>query len=261
MTRIIDLSLPIDDTAPEPFPVKVERVGHVEGAHRVGMKFQPPEGGRRIDGTSFPDGMFISHESVTASVHCGTHVDAPYHFGPDSEGKPAKSIAELPLGWCYGNGFVLDMTMLEPGSEITPGDVDRALADIGYTVKPCDIALVRTGADRYFGTQDYFRMFAGFGESGLAYLLDMGIRTVGTDSVTLERPFGTMVEDYFSAGDGSALWPAHLYGRKREYCHIERLANLDKLPRPYGFTFACFPVKIKDAGAAWARAVAIIEDF
>lgn len=261
MTRIIDLSLPIDDTVPEPFPVKVERVGHAEGARRVGTKFQPPEGGNRIEASSFPDGMFISHESVTASVHCGTHVDAPYHFGPDSEGAPAKTISDLPLEWCYGNGFVLDMTMLEPGSEITPGDIDRALAGIGYTVRPGDIALVRTGADRHFGTPDYYRMFAGLGEKGLAHLLDMGIRTVGTDAVTIDRPFDNMVEEYFSSCDGSALWPAHLYGRKCEYCHIERLAKLGSLPRPYGFTFACFPVKIKDAGAAWARAVAIIEDL
>ena len=56
-------------------------------------------------------------------------------------------------------------------------------------------------------------------------LLDMGVRTVGIDAVTIERPFSVMADEYFATGNGSALWPAHLLGRKREYCHIERLAS------------------------------------
>jgi kynurenine formamidase len=260
LTRIIDLSLPIDDNAPEPFPVRVERIGHAEGAGRIGAKFPPKEGEMPIDASSFPDGMFISHESVCASVHCGTHVDAPWHFGPVCEGRPAKKLDELPLEWLYGDAFVLDMTGLHHGAEITPGDVDTALERLGYTVKHGDVALVMTGADRYFGTPAYFTNFAGFGEAGLSRLLDMGVRTVGIDAVTLERPFGRMVADYHLSGDGARLWPAHLLGRKKEYCHIERLANLDALPVRHGFKFACFPVKISGVGAAWARAAAIIGD-
>lgn len=48
-------------------------------------------------------------------------------------------------------------------------------------------------------------------------------------------------------------------GRDREYCQIERLANLAELPRAHGFTLSCFPVKLAGAGAGWARAVAIVE--
>jgi kynurenine formamidase len=45
----------------------------------------------------------------------------------------------------------------------------------------------------------------------------------------------------------------------RAYCHIEKLANLDRLP-PTGFQVACFPFKIKAASAGFTRAVAIFED-
>jgi kynurenine formamidase len=38
------------------------------------------------------------------------------------------------------------------------------------------------------------------------------------------------------------------------------LANLDKIPKPYGFKVAVFPIKIVKASAAWIRAVAIIEE-
>jgi cyclase len=42
----------------------------------------------------------------------------------------------------------------------------------------------------------------------------------------------------------------------REYGRIEKLANLDLLPRPHGFHVSCLPVNIKGAGAGWCRAVA-----
>lgn len=255
MTRIYDISLPIDDTVPEPFPVTIERIGHVEGAGRVGQKFDG-----KIDSGSFPDAMFLSHETVTASVHCGTHVDAPFHFGPVSEGKPARTIDEVALDWFYGNGVVLDVTHVMHGGEITPEDINASLAKLKYTVKPGDIVLLMTGADRYFGTKEYATNFPGLGVKALDALLDMGVKTVGIDAIGLDRPFAAMVEDYVRTKDGAKLWPAHLLGRKREYCHIERLANLGSLPRPYGFKFACFPVKIKGAGAGWGRAVAIFEE-
>ena len=255
MIRIYDLSLPIDDAAPESFPVKIERIGHAEGAGRVGLKFDG-----KLDQNSFPDAMFLSHETVTASVHCGTHVDAPFHFGPVSEGKPAITIDEVPLDWLYGNGVVLDVTHVMHGGEITSEDVNTSLAKIGYTVMPGDIVLLMTGADKYFGTREYFTNFPGLGIEALDELLDMGVKTIGIDALGLDRPFSAMVEDYVRTKDGAKLWPAHLLGRRREYCHIERLANLGSLPRPFGFKFASFPIKIKAAGAGWSRAVAIFED-
>jgi kynurenine formamidase len=273
VTGIYDLSLDIDEDAPEPFPVRVHRIGHEEGARAVGKKFvyarNDPwfvklkklagyySGKRRIDRSSFPDGMFLSHESVEASVHCGTHIDSPNHFGPSSEGSPSKTICELPLEWCYGDGVVLDMTSIAPAGEITARDVEASLGAIGYSLKACDIVLMMTGADRYFGSREYFYKFPGVSAEAVEYLLDKGVRVIGTDAASFDRPSGAMVEDYYRTGDGRHLWPAHILGRRREYCHIERLANLGKLPRPYGFKFACFPVKIKNVGAAWTRAVAI----
>jgi kynurenine formamidase len=56
------------------------------------------------------------------------------------------------------------------------------------------------------------------------------------------------------------FWESHLLGREKEYCQIERLANLDALPRPTGFTVAAFPCKLERASAAWTRVVAIFED-
>ena len=276
MTRIIDLSLPIDEDAAEPFPVAINRTGHEDGADRLGRKFIYKKtdplrvklanllhyltGRRKIGRESFPGRKFLSHETVSASVHCGTHMDAPYHFGPETEGEPARTIDAVPLEWCYGNGVVLDVTHLPPGAEITPADIDSALDSAGRGLMPGDIALIMTGADKRFGRAEYFTGYPGLGREGLMRLLDAGVKVVGTDAPGLDRPFGVMVEQYYKTGDNSCLWPAHICGRDREYVHIERLANLDSLPAPHGFTFACFPVSIKNVGASWARAVAIIDE-
>jgi len=41
-------------------------------------------------------------------THSGTHIDAPWHYNPVSEGKRAKTINEVPLEYFYGDGVVLD---------------------------------------------------------------------------------------------------------------------------------------------------------
>jgi len=273
--QIIDLSLPIDDTAFEPFPVRINRLDHGKGGDRLGWRVAVSRrrgiwanikgvlgyitGKRRITRRSFPNKEFLALERVSAIVHTGTHLDAPYHFGSRSEGKRAKMIEEVPLEWCYGNGVVLDFSHKRGGELITQQDIKEALQKIRYEIEPLDIVLIRTGADRYWGEEGYFRNFPGVSKEALAFILKKGVKIIGVDAYSLDRPFHLMFQDFFETHDNRYLWPTHLYGREKEYCHIERLANLDKIPRPYGFKVACFPIKIKGASASWVRAVAIIE--
>jgi cyclase len=76
----------------------------------------------------------------------------------------------------------------------------------------------------------------------------------------LDRPFANMIADYRRTGDGRFIWPAHFAGITKEYCQIEKLANLDRIPRPHGFHVSCLPAKIKDASAGWCRAVALVPE-
>ena len=69
-----------------------------------------------------------------------------------------------------------------------------------------------------------------------------------------------MVESYRKTGNKNELWATHIHGRKREYLQIEKMANLDKLPRPHGFMVTALPVKFEGCTAAWCRAVAVLED-
>lgn len=267
--RIIDLSLPIDDSVSETHPVQIERWEHRSGGDRLGRLWARSQGikglikhitGReRITRDSFKDGLFLSLEWVTATVHSGTHLDAPYHFGPSSEGKEARKIEDIPLEWCYGDGVVLDCSDKGVGEVICQEDIKKALGKIEYKIKPFDIVLIHTGTDKLWGTKKYFSQFAAMSKEAVAYILSFGVKVIGLDTFSFDRPLPAMVRDFFKTGDSNHLWPVHFYGREQEYCHIERLANLDKIPNPYGFKVACFPIKIKGAGAAWVRAVAITE--
>jgi kynurenine formamidase len=249
VTRLVDLSVPIEDTSSEATPVKVDLLDHRAGATVLGLT---PE--------DFPDGMAISNETVTLTTHTGTHVDAPLHYGPCSGGQPAKSVDQVPLEWCYGPGVRLDLRHVPVRDGITPDHLAEALTAARHEVAPGDIVLLWTGADALWGTPEYLSSYPGLTGEGTAYLCERGVRVIGVDAWGLDRPMSAMIEDYRRTGDRSALWPAHVYGRTREYLQLEKLARLDTLPTATGFTVTCFPVPITGAGAGWSRVVAILPD-
>lgn len=264
--KLIDLSLSIDESNPEAHPMRIERLAHQEGVGRLNWVLMRKSlkgiisyflGKRIIKPVDLPDREFLSLEMVYCSVHTGTHIDAPFHFGTTCEQRVSKKIEELPLDWFYQDGVVLDMTHKKPAEAITKKDVIAALDRIKYALKPKDIVLLHTGADKYFGTKDYMEKFCGVSAEAIAWLWDQGITVMGIDALGFDRPYPAMLKEFLSTKDKTVLWPAHFCGRNKEYAHIERLANLDKLPQPFGFKVACFPVKIKDAGASFARVVAI----
>jgi kynurenine formamidase len=205
---------------------------------------------------AWPDRSAWNVENVTLSTHSGTHVDSPHHYGPRAEGGRAMTIDEVPLEWCYGNGVLLDFRHKAPGDGITADDVGGELARIGHSLQPLDIVLVMTGASRRFRESGYQNLHAGLRRDATEYLLDRDIRLIGIDAWGFDRPFDAMVAE-FRAGDREQLWESHILGRTREYCQIEKLANLESLPAATGFKVAAFPVKIEAASGAWCRVVAI----
>ena len=265
--KIIDLSLPIDDTLVETHAAKIDRITHAKGVEHFNevVMSKTPDGRKRFERgerlvrpDEIPDAEMLSLEIVHSSVHMGTHVDAPFHFGTRSEGKPARTIMDLPLEWCYAPGVVLDLTHLKYPQNITKPDIELALNKISYKLKPFDIVLIYTGADKLVGTNDYVHKYVGMMPDGLEFILDQGVKMLGIDSIGLDRPCFEMFGEFLATKDKSKIWPCHFLGRRREYAHIERLGNLGAIPKPFGFTVSCLPVKIRDAGAGWARVVAIL---
>lgn len=252
MPKFYDLSVPTEDSPSEPIPVKVEHEDHEHSFPVVSMFL----GGKKED---YVDGLGWANDSCNIGTHAGTHVDAPWHYSPTSEGKKARTIDEMPLDWFFHDGVVIDMRWKEPASGITVDDLKKVLTQIKYKLKPWDIALIETGADKLWGKAEYFNAGVGMTEESTLWLIEQGCRVMGTDAWGWDRPFFKIKELFDETGDRRLLWTAHKAGIKKEYCHIEKLANLNTLPKPFGFKVACFPVKITGGSAGWSRVVAIFD--
>jgi kynurenine formamidase len=253
-TTMIDLSVGIVPDAPhEPWKPQVDYLTH-EGS---GLDFIKNTFGATEEDLVRSGGKGAAFEEVTAITHAGTHVDAPWHYGPESEGRPAKKIDELPLEWFFSDGVVLDLRHKKPNERISAEDLQKALRDIRYELKPFDIVMIMNGRDKYLGSTEYFEQPRMTRESTL-WLVERSIKIIGVDMYGFDRKFEDVAKEFHKTGDGRVIWEAHFAGIEREYCQIEKLANLDKIPRPTGFKIACFPVKVQGASGGWCRPVAFV---
>jgi kynurenine formamidase len=253
-TELIDLSTGIEHEAVhEPWPPSIRRIRHeVEGLAWMERLFGVEREQLTVSGGTGP-----AFEEVTAITHCGTHVDAPWHYAPTSEGRPAKTIEQCPLEWFFSDGVVLDVRHKRPGERIEVQDLETALTAIGYALKPLDIVMLMTGRDQHLGTREYLDQ-PGMTRDSTLWLLEQGIKVIGIDAYGFDRKFEDMATEFRETGDATKLWEAHFAGLEREYCQIEKLVNLDRLPRPADFKVACFPIKVEGGSAGWCRAVAFV---
>jgi kynurenine formamidase len=265
--KIVDLSLPIDEKAFEVHKVDIERVTHKAGVEKfnrviIGKTFSGKLkyifGKRILKPADLPDEEFLSLEIVHSPVHVGTHLDYSFHYGTKSEGRASKTADEIPLEYCYQDAVRLDFRHKKPAEVIAAIDIEQALKKINYSLKPLDIVLFWTGADKFYGTPKYFTDYPGVDTSAIDYFIDRGIKIFGTDTMGIDRPYRFMLKEFLDSKDISKFYPTHFYGRKREFIHIERLGHLENLPNAIGFKIICFPVRIKETGAAWSRVVALL---
>jgi kynurenine formamidase len=252
--RLIDLSAPIAPSRPEAAPferVEITTTSHAEGAAQIQALLQVPPHLLR-DG----EGWAIE-EFTRLGTHSVTHVDAPWHYNSTIQGKKAATIDELPLEWFFGDGVVLDMIGKADGERIEDGDVEAALSDIGYTIKPLDIVLLRTGRDAFYGQPDYILRGCAVSPGATRWLYERGVRVMGIDAWGWDGPLDRQAKEALTRREPGVFWAAHQCNLP--YSQIERLVNLGALP-PSGFKVACFPLKVQGGSAGPARVVAILPE-
>jgi len=255
--KFIDLSVTIEHDLPSDPPgllPKVQYMDHKLGAQSMKAFFPG------VTDRDLPGGLGWAVELCTVSTHAGTHMDAPWHYHPYMDnGQPALTIDQVPLEWCMGPGVVLDFTDKPDGHRIEPAEVDAALDKIGHALRPGDIVLARSGAAPFWGSAEYLVRGCGFGREATLHILNQGVKVVGTDAWSWDPPLPAEARRFQETGDPSVIWEGHFAGIEKGYLQIEKLANLEQVPA-VGFTFFCFPVKIKRASAGWIRAVALLEE-
>jgi kynurenine formamidase len=250
MAILKDLSATVKNYSMDPDEIKIKHIGHAESARsrskRTGLT--PDKIGRKVGG---------ANDKVVGSSHAGTNLLAPWHFGQVVEGQPAKTIDQVPLNWCYGNGVLLDFSKTKkPGDAIFTDDIKKELQRIDYTLKAGNIVLIRTGAEDYFEDDPrYADMGSGLVKESLFWLLDQGIKLIGTDAYGLDIPIPKMVAE-LKNGKPEAFFPVHYAAREREHLQAAKLFNLKTLTKPCGFKIAMFPIKLGEGSGAWTRAVA-----
>ena len=208
--RLYDISLPISASLPvwpgDP-PIELEQVDSMDkGAHN-------------------------NVSRLSASVHIGTHVDAPHHFLNDH-----RTVENLPLEVLTGPCFVAQL----------PDGVDEITADV------LDGILLAEGTTRLlFGTRNshlwakgeltFQTDFVAITEDGAEWLVEHGIQLVGVDYLSV-APYGEST-------------PTHTVLLKAGVIIIEGL-DLSQVPRGF-YDLYCLPLKLVGSDGAPARAILI----
>ncbi|SHO58203.1 cyclase family protein [Vibrio quintilis] len=254
--RIVDLSVTLSNnpyTDPPSLLPEIKYSDHQQGLPDLLNMFPGLEAG------DLPGQEGWAVEDMKLTTHSGTHMDAPWHYASTTGGKPSWGIDEMPLEWCLQDGVKLDFRHLPDGYVVSAQDLQDELDRIGYQLKPLDIVLVNTRAGALYGQPGYLDAGIGIGREGTLFLLEQGIRIVGTDAWSWDAPFSYTAKRLAEENNPAIVWEGHKAGRDIPYGQMEKLANLDSLP-PFGFMVSCFPYKIEKASAGFVRAVAIFND-
>lgn len=172
-----------------------------------------------------------------------THVDSFSHLDPDPS---APTIDQMPLDLFYGDAVCVDVSDIAPQTDITPDQIEGALAAANQELGRGDMLFFYTATfDRYQGTPRYLSDFPGLGADASQWLLDKGVKTFGVDSPTPDNPT-------------SRTYPCHMMCRANHITHYENLILTEVVGKR--FTFVGFPLKVVGAHGGPTRAVGILDD-
>ncbi len=252
---VVDLSKPIRYNSQDPFfmRVKIQHKPHWIARWLV-----------RFLGLPFrlmpKDFVGWADDTITKmGVHSTTHIDAPWHYGPEAAGKRAATIDEIPLDDCIGPGVVIDMTHKNDGEVISAHDLEQAVSKSGAEIREGTIVLIRTGRDKFLGTKEYWKRGTGMSADATEWLITRGSTVMGIDQWGWDLPFHHQIRQSKEQKRDDLFWEGHRVGQRKPYWQMEQLANLGALPA-HGFRVCVFPLKIVGASAAPARVVALLDE-
>jgi arylformamidase len=174
--------------------------------------------------SSIPDGATANVSRVTMGVHTGTHIDGPLHFFDDGTGADS-----LPLDAMLGTALVVAMP------DISTGPIDAAALESVEIPAGTERLLLKTPNSELWASAEFTREFARLNGGGAARLLELGIRLIGID--------------YLSIGDPDAH-------RALLGAGVVALEGLDlRGVEPGRYELLCLPLRLIDTDGAPARVV------
>lgn len=205
----------------------------------------------------------ILSRGIRTSLHAGTHIDAPWHFGYPM------TLDEMPLESLCGTGVVLDVKRDAHGV-ITAED----LANASPSIQPGDRVVLNTGWHRFHESdpQTFMLRYPGLDKSGVDWLVEKRVSWVGSDTpspdhsyclaslIHIHRP--DVITDELLANIDRKKFP-------HTYCHKTLLGNNIFMVEQLGcqidevtgerVTLIALPPKLKKSEASQVRVIAITE--
>lgn len=177
------------------------------------------------------EGSSVNVGSLSASLHVGTHVDAPWHY--DDGGV---RLGGLDLERWVGEALVVDVRGDAP--LVTADALEVAVAAAGADAPPARL-LVRTGQSDDWGTT-FPSDFRALDPGAIAWAAAHGVRLVGTDAPSVDPLTSKELHAHraCAAHDVAIL----------EGLALERVAS-------GRYELICLPLSLPEADAAPARAV------
>jgi kynurenine formamidase len=234
MVELIDLSQEIYEGQPV-YHTHQDTVMWTDTSHEDVAHMLEKELGEEPDFTFETRGLLLCD-------HGPTHVDAPAHYQRGAAGP-----SELPLEKFYTPGTAIEVTHRGAGEHITEEDLREACSDAGTTVNEGDTVLIRTGHyEETYPSREYSENYPGLNEAATRWLVDQGVVNFGVDTPSPDTP-------------DDPTYPCHSVCKEEALPHMENLRNIDTVIGEE-FTFAGFPLAIRDATGSPIRPVAILED-
>ncbi len=222
MSRIIDLSMPIEDH----FRWPVQR--RVSGSHAQGDVFEATWAGW--------------------TVHGFTHMDSPRHCvagGPTTD--------DVPLEQTIGDATVFDLEPVQPNEAITP----ERLMEAAKLLRPGDIVVMRScwEQQRSPKTEAFWTDAPYLTREAATWLLERGVRAVAFD-FPQDYPIRGLLDGTQAPLEEHVTHDVLL---RNGVILIEYLANTQAIRQPRVW-FCCLPLKVPGADGAPARVIAVEAD-
>jgi kynurenine formamidase len=156
-------------------------------------------------------------------------------------------IDEYPLENCIVKGICIDLRHIAPKAEITPADLQAAVAKAGAGVPKKGTVLLCTGHHaRTFPGKAYATDNSGVNVAATEWLAKEGVVHFGIDSM---RP----------GPEGVVNSLVHKACLELDITHMESLCNLETLIGQGEFTFIGLPLKWRGGTGSPIRAVAVFD--
>ncbi|WP_149535603.1 cyclase family protein [Siccirubricoccus phaeus] len=210
-------------------------------------------------------------ERIEMTAHVGTHIDALGHVSKGDRLYNGFDAAETLGDWGLARlgvekipplitrGLLFDVAGLDggahlaPGRVVTPAELEAAAEQAGFAVEPGDIALIRTGWERYFAADNarYLAGAPGIDVPAAEWLTRQGVVAIGADNMALE---------VLPNPDHHKALPVHQHCLAEAGVHIIENLALDEIAAAgvSRFCLIILPPKMRGATGAPVRPVALV---